>query len=265
MLKLLKYYIVVCALFLSANVYAQAYNEETLPEDVEQMLDSIKVSDLSEAVTEEQEEDYTENEIQELQDAETNFASRTFEKQKWTADTSDKAFDYVRPKPVAKSEPKKIRKKPSFAFSDEMATMLMYGLIAIIIIAVIYAFFGEQFFGRRDKKNENIVASNWEDVESFTEWERAVQEAEAAGDYRLAIRIQFLECLQNLSQAGFIDYKKDSTNAMYISQTRSTEFSKSFAGLCRMFEYTWYGKHGIDSVQYYQTKEQFKVFAQRLA
>jgi hypothetical protein len=264
---LLKYIFVVFCFFVFTNVQAQTVDEEAaLPEDVEQMLDSISVDSIaSQVASEDEEQEYNEDETLALQELEKGYATRKYNEATWRADTSLADFNYVRPQPKPKKQTTPPKASRNWTMSDNMITMIIYGLIAIILIAAIYAFFGDSIFGRVDKKPDEHIEAGWEDVENFTEWERAVNEAEAAGDYRLAIRIHFLQCLQDLSQSGLIEYKKDNTNSVYINQMRSTKFSKRFMQLCRMFDYTWYGKYGIDQVQYQQTKSQFKQFSEDLA
>jgi hypothetical protein len=262
----LKYYFVVFSLFAFVNVHAQNIGDEAaLPPEVEQMLDSIQIDSISAEVGSDTEQEYEENESANLQELEKNYAIRKYNEQTWRADTSSVDFNYVRPQDKPKKKETPPKSLPNWTLSDNMLTVIIYSLVAIILLAAIYAFFGDSIFGRVDKKPDEHIEAGWEDVENFTEWERAVNEAEAAGDYRLAIRIHFLQCLQDLSQWGLIEYKKDNTNSEYINQMRSTKFGKRFMQLCRMFDYTWYGKYGIDQVQYQQTKSQFKQFSEDLA
>jgi hypothetical protein len=261
-----KYVFVLCCFLASVNVHAQTTEDEAaLPEEVEQMLDSISVDSIASQVAYNEVEEYGDDESVALQNAEKNYALRKINEATWQTDTSSADFDYVRPqaKPKKKEEPQE--PKTEWKMSGDMTTFIIYILIAIILIAAIYAFFGDSVFGRADKKVQPHIQAGWEDVENFTEWERAINEAEAAGDYRLATRIHFLQCLQDLSHWGLIDYKKDNTNSTYINQMRGTKFSKRFNQLCRVFDYTWYGKYGIDQVQYQQTKSQFKQFSEDLA
>ncbi len=131
------------------------------------------------------------------------------------------------------------------------ATILLFICIALVIVLILYAFFGKQYFAKEDK---TVIedATSFEDVEEFTEWQKALQAALAQKDYRLATRILFLETLQKMNGHNIIQYQKDKLNATYLQQLYGTRYYEGFTQIVRNFEYTWYGNYEL-------TEEKFKI------
>lgn len=83
-------------------------------------------------------------------------------------------------------------------------------------------------------------------------------------NYRLAIRLHYLQLLKNLSQQNIIQYHSGSTNADYIQQLATTHYYKDFFRLTRHFEYSWYGQMNISNKVYAAVQHDFETFKQQL-
>jgi len=62
------------------------------------------------------------------------------------------------------------------------------------------------------------------------------------GEYAVAIRLHYLQILNELNRHNFIRWKKDKTNADYIRELKSLEFHNDFRQLTRRFERAWFGR-----------------------
>jgi hypothetical protein len=114
---------------------------------------------------------------------------------------------------------------------------------------------GEITQGDTEDSSENIFEINFE-----REISRAISESQ----YRVAVRLMFLNVLKNLSQKELITYKQGKTNFDYLLQMQSTGYYKDFFRLTRDYEYTWYGKFDISSETFAIIKNDFESFRNRI-
>ena len=68
-----------------------------------------------------------------------------------------------------------------------------------------------------------------------------ISDAIAAGRYRDAIHLLYLQTLSQLHQSGAIEWKVDKTNRRYVFETSGTIFQSDFSDWTNYFEYLWYG------------------------
>lgn len=94
------------------------------------------------------------------------------------------------------------------------------------------------------------------------DWEiaNAVQQQ----NYRLAIRLHYLQLLKKLSQQNIIQHHSGLTNTEYIQQLSATSYYRSFFRLTRHFEYSWYGQMAISSTVFAAVQHDFETFNQQL-
>jgi hypothetical protein len=60
------------------------------------------------------------------------------------------------------------------------------------------------------------------------------------------VRLLYLRCLKQLSDAKLISWQIDKTNATYLFELDDTGQRQKFGLLTRQFEYIWYGDFPID-------------------
>src|SRR6185369_2616844 len=87
-----------------------------------------------------------------------------------------------------------------------------------------------------DNSSENIFDINYQ---------REIEKAVNAKDYRLAVRLMFLRLLKQLSQKKIIEYEQERTNLEYLSELNATGYYNDFFRLTRNYEYVWYGKFDV--------------------
>ncbi|MCH5716784.1 DUF4129 domain-containing protein [Niabella hibiscisoli] len=102
-----------------------------------------------------------------------------------------------------------------------------------------------------------------EDIFSI-DYTAAIQQALDNQNYRLAIRLHYLQVLKKLSEKDIIHYQPDKTNFDYLLQTRSTPHYSDFSGLTRQYEYSWYGLFPISPAQYEQVDQLFTNFHKKI-
>ena len=149
-----------------------------------------------------------------------------------------------------KDEKKKPREHRTKELPDKLSFMgigqvLLILLIAIVLILLIYLIW-KQAKNRDVKLNEEDVLwqidlSDSEDAEALLK--RRLAEAQEQGDLAAAIRLHYLQVLNELNKAAWIRWKKDKTNADYIRELRGKEVQKEFRHITQVFERAWFGKN----------------------
>ncbi len=91
-----------------------------------------------------------------------------------------------------------------------------------------------------------------------------IEEAEAQGDYRRAIRLHYLQTLKRLTDQGFIHWKPGKTNRSYVTEIRDHALRQSFAHVTGLFEYVWYGGSALDEAHFQTVRASFLTFTHTL-
>lgn len=97
------------------------------------------------------------------------------------------------------------------------------------------------------------------------DFDAEIDKAVAQHNYRLAVRLLYLKCLKQLSDASLIQWQPDKTNITYINELSETEQRHTFKLLTRQFEYVWYGGFAIDAPVFKQINELFQQFKNSVA
>jgi hypothetical protein len=177
----------------------------------------------------------------------------------WQSLTADEAFNYSREvKKIEKKEkPTPSKKLPSFGFSKQIGIILLYALTAIVILVVLYSFFGDNYFAKKDAAIAPLENNDWEDVQKFDKWDEAINNAISNNDYRLATRILYLQSISKLDAANIIKYKKETTNSAYASSLFNASCYQHFLITTRIYDYVWYGKRQVGAAQFVDVKQAF--------
>ncbi len=87
-----------------------------------------------------------------------------------------------------------------------------------------------------------------------------INEAISKENYRLAIRLQYLNIIKTLSERGFIKWRPNKTNNDYIKELGKTDFVTWFKELARYYEFVWYGDFPVDVKTYHSFNELYKNY-----
>lgn len=77
------------------------------------------------------------------------------------------------------------------------------------------------------------------------DFDKLISNAVASNDYRLAIRLQFLQALKILSDKHLIHWQPGKTNHDYMLELGKSDLRTGFTELNEYFEYAWYGNFPI--------------------
>ena len=140
-------------------------------------------------------------------------------------------------------------------------------IIALIIaVALIVARFvgGQGLKFRRNKKIDttpiNIDVEAVEEKLIESDIDRMIREAEEAGNFALALRLQYLAGVKALALNKHIIWKKSKTNRTYLYEIKKPEINNGFQALTLVFERIWYGDKNVNHTDYQTLKPQFLNF-----
>lgn len=118
-------------------------------------------------------------------------------------------------------------------------------------------------------RKKNIVIDNNEgelipeDIFAIN-YQREIDKAAREGNYRLAVRLHFLQLLKSMADRNVIQYQQDKTNLDYLFQLQSTPHYTDFFRITRNYEFSWYGQFEVSPDAYRQIRKEVEQFEQRL-
>ena len=130
-----------------------------------------------------------------------------------------------------------------------------YGWYAAIVAALVFAVLKllkvdlTGAFGRSARRTGLAYDVLAEDIHGV-DFPARLAEAEAAGNYRLAVRLGYLEALKHLSDQGLLHWEPNKTNHAYLQELPAGPLREAFRVATRQFEYVWYGELPLTAGQY---------------
>ncbi|WAC41506.1 DUF4129 domain-containing protein [Pedobacter sp. SL55] len=142
--------------------------------------------------------------------------------------------------------------------------VLKYVTIGICIGLIIFAVFklvGVNFkwFTGRSKTVDVPYDEHLENIHEIS-FEDEIANTLQNGNYRLAVRLLYLQTLKHLSDREIIDWLPNKTNLEYVKEMQGQNGQDTFASLTYQFEYIWYGDFQIDKLAFGQIQQSFQQF-----
>ncbi|HXL55631.1 MAG TPA: DUF4129 domain-containing protein [Chitinophagaceae bacterium] len=104
-------------------------------------------------------------------------------------------------------------------------------------------------------EDENIYAISFDE---------AIQQALQEGNYRLAIRLLYLQNLKILADKNFIVWQPNKTDTDYLREINKPGLQQLFKNITDIFEYVWYGNLVVVKEDFTEIKEDFSRFQNQL-
>ncbi len=141
---------------------------------------------------------------------------------------------------------------------------LLLGAAALIVFILKAAGIDVKNLFSRKSTNAPIPYSEFfEDINTI-DFDTEIENAVAKHNYRFAVRLQYLKCLKQLSDADLIDWQIDKTNNVYINELINSEQRSIFKILTYQFEYIWYGEFVINAAVYNRISGSFHDFNKQI-
>lgn len=185
-------------------------------------------------------------------------------------------FDYTTIKPKESFWQKLLRKIDKILqsiFGDTVFTKsgniagILIRIFAIILVGFLLYFIIKYLIGKDGnfifgKKNKKVIIKDEELHENIHEinFPESIAKFEREGDYRSAVRYQFLFVLKKLSDKKSINWNPEKTNKDYVTELKAPHLKNEFSNLSYIFEYVWYGEFSIDEQSYQKFKAQYQAF-----
>lgn len=106
------------------------------------------------------------------------------------------------------------------------------------------------------KINYTVEQENIHEID----FDRSLAEAVAAQNYRIAVRLWYLQLLKILSDKKLIEWQINKTNRTYINELKDTSLVQAFKKITALFEAVWYGNKDIDEKDFEEINAQFQTF-----
>ena len=153
-------------------------------------------------------------------------------------------------------------------FNSPALSVFLWILAACFILFILYKLFlTEGIFkkNRRSSKDEQGTPEVSEEVvTSESDFDRLIRLALASGNYRLAVRYQYLRSLHQLATRNYVELAVDKTNYQYVQEISNHQVRNDFASLTLNYEYVWYGEFQIEQTIYQKLETAFQSFNQKV-
>ncbi|MEO6314833.1 MAG: DUF4129 domain-containing protein [Chitinophagaceae bacterium] len=102
-----------------------------------------------------------------------------------------------------------------------------------------------------------------EDIHSIN-FDEAIDLAIQNNNYRLAVRLLYLQSLKKLADRNLINWQLNKTNIAYLQELQGSAQQPFFSNLTLQFENNWYGDLPITATEFEAVHQQFKQFNRQL-
>lgn len=189
--------------------------------------------------------------------------SRSFDEAEWKKTTQGLTYT-LRPKKPAKQP--NARKGSGIGSGNAGPVMQFFALVFLVLIAafILRALIQSPKNKKVRESGLSFSASDLETDLPESDLDRYLAEAIRLGDYAVAIRIYYLQVLQQLQGASLIQWKKDKTNREYLRDLRGTPYAGDFSQLTLIFEKVRYGAYTPERVEFAFLERDFQSFLQSL-
>ena len=148
----------------------------------------------------------------------------------------------------------------NFSLDTGILSWFFYTVLALALIYLVYVLKKEgshSIFNNNTSKTLNTEEEITADNIKSTDIRTLIKNAEINKDFRLAIRYNYLLTLKTLNTKQHIKFEDDKTNTQYLNEINDKPFKEEFAYLQYLYNYIWYGKFSINTVQYNKAKSYF--------
>lgn len=162
------------------------------------------------------------------------------------------------PKSITPYETPLLNENASALFS--VFLFLLGGVAMAILIASLLG------WGKTKNKKvgkQPLYLTALEDNLPDSEVDPFLEKALADQNYRMAIRLLYLRCLQILARNKLIIWQKEKTNQQYYTETQQYPWHDTWTKLTRHYEKIYYGGRYIDASIYHTIAPDFESFSQQ--
>jgi len=194
-------------------------------------------------------------------------SARDFDEEKFREATE--GLNYVE-KPVEEKQEKTLELEP-----DEPSDTGIYlgkgQIVLVVILAVLVIVLIVLLVRNVPPPNPNATGQDaWfsglleADGSPADALQQAIDDAIRQQNYNLALRLHYLQAIALLHKRGWIQWKKDKTDAAYVRELSLHKDAGLFRQITLHYEYWWFGKHPLDETRYQRLRDQNLRFQSEL-
>jgi len=190
--------------------------------------------------------------------------SKGIDRDKW--EKIAEKYDYSKEK--AKEEQPKLEKKKtesnSYKLSPEFKVLLKYALFVIVILILVFIGYrltvnGKFWDNKKLEKPKVYTLENLEENLSEANIDSFLDDALKNNDFRLSIRLMYLNIIKTMAQKELIKWKKDKTNGDYLQEMYEHNLYTDFSRCTLAYEYVWFNElKDFNKAQYESIKPSFE-------
>ncbi len=174
---------------------------------------------------------------------------------------------------LLKSIKKKDKKQPPVPrrsiltdlFNSNIVTVLLWTVAIAFVLFILYRLFLAEGAFKRKSKSANAEAEVAEEIiTKESDFDALIRQSLQSGNYRQAVRYQYLRTLHLLAEKNMVQLAPDKTNFQYVSEIANRNHQQPFASLTLNYEYVWYGEFEIDKNIYDKIESNFRSFNQKI-
>lgn len=142
----------------------------------------------------------------------------------------------------------------------------LWVLAALFVLFILYKLFlTEGAFRKKSPTAKSATPDvQVELITAESDFEILIKQATQTGNYRLAVRYQYLQTLHKLADKKLIEMAADKTNYQYVREITNQAYQNDFAALTLNYEYVWYGEFAIEENIYRNMSADFLKFNSKL-
>lgn len=137
--------------------------------------------------------------------------------------------------------------------------IIIGGIAALILVILKSAGIDINIF-RKGARKAGIAYTELDENIHQIDFEKDIEAAAAAGNYKLAVRLLYLHALKQLSDSNLIDWQPNKTNQAYVEELNNNPAQGPFKNITRQFEYVWYGDFAVTGSGYSHISKLFADF-----
>lgn len=142
-------------------------------------------------------------------------------------------------------------------FLKYMVIFVAAALVVFLVIKVIGL--DLKIFAGKPKSVDVPYDESLENIHEINFGEE-IEKAVSNGNYRLAVRLFYLQSLKLLNDRQLISWQPEKTNHAYVNEITDPGRRQDFGALTRQFEYIWYGEFFIDKDRFNVVRSSFERF-----
>jgi hypothetical protein len=165
--------------------------------------------------------------------------------------------------------PDQTRDDATFTFVQWYKTVLWIIIIGTFLFGLVYFLMSNKikFFSLSPaiSKNDSHLADATTNFNIFQlPYQDLLKKAYTDNNFRLSVRILFLQTLKLMNDISLIQFQPEHTNMYYVGQLRNTPYYDLFLRITKNYEHVWYGKFELTEPIFNRIKEDFEAFHEKL-